>query len=128
MRDWLGFAGISPPAVWMMQSEQQFAEKVHAYTPPRTASPNSRVRDLVDMVLLIQSRTLESSHVVRALRATFDHRATHSLPRDLIPPPEAWSAPFARLAAECRLELSASEAFLVVEEFYAVLRPGELPC
>ena len=121
MRDWLGFAGISPPSVPMIQREQQLAEKLHAYTLPRIAVPNSRVRDLVDMVLLIQSGTLESSRVVQALQATFDFRATHSIPKALDPPPEEWGAPFARLAAECRLELSAGEAFRVLEEFYTVL-------
>ena len=110
MRDWLGLAGISPPSVPMIQREQQFVERLHAYTLPRSAAPNSRARDLVDMVLLIQSRTLESSRVVQALQATFDLRATHPVPKALDPPPEEWSAPFARLAAECRLELSAYEA------------------
>jgi hypothetical protein len=120
-RDWLGFAGISPPSVPMIQREQQFAEKLHAYTLPRTAAPNTRVRDLVDMVLLIRSRTLELSRVVQALHATFDLRATHPVPKALDPPPEEWSSPFARLAAECRLELSASEAFRVLAEFHAAL-------
>ena len=32
MRDWLGFAGISPPSVPMIQREQQFVERLHAYT------------------------------------------------------------------------------------------------
>ncbi|MEO7144904.1 MAG: nucleotidyl transferase AbiEii/AbiGii toxin family protein [Bryobacteraceae bacterium] len=117
MRDWLGFAGIPPPAVPMIQREQQFAEKLHAYTLPRVAAPNSRVRDLVDMALLIQSGTLESSRVVQALQATFDLRATHPVPKTLDPPPEDWNAPFARLAMECRLELSASDAFRVLSEF-----------
>jgi len=85
--DWLGFAGILPPTVPMIQREQQFAEKLHAYTLPRTA-PNSRVRDLVDLALLIQSGTLESNRVVQALRATFDLRATHPVPKALDPPPE----------------------------------------
>ena len=114
MRDWLGFAGIPAPSVPMIQREQQFAEKLHAYTRPRIVAPNSRVRDLVDLVLLIQSGTLESNRVV-------DRRATHSVPEVLDPPPEDWSSSFTRLAAECRLELSASEAFRVVTEFYAVL-------
>jgi len=121
MRDWLGFAGISPPSVPMIQREQQFAEKLHAYTLPRTAAPNSRVRDLVDMILLIRSRTLQLSRVVQALHATFDLRATHPVPKALDSPPEEWSAPFARLAAECHLDLSASEAFRIVAEFYADL-------
>jgi hypothetical protein len=120
MRDWFGFAGIAPPDVPMIQREQQFAEKLHAYTLPRI-TPNSRVRDLVDMVLLIQSGTLESDRVVPALHATFGRRATHSLPEALTPPPDEWSAPFARLAAECSLELSVSEAFGIVMEFCAAL-------
>ena len=121
MRDWLGFAGIVPPAVPMIQREQQFVEKLHAYTLPRTVAPNSRVRDLVDMALLIQSGTLQSDRVVQALHATFDLRATHSVPKALDPPPADWDEPFARLAAECRLELSASDAFRVLSEFYMAL-------
>jgi len=31
-RDWLGFAGIEPAQVQMIAREQQFAEKIHAYT------------------------------------------------------------------------------------------------
>jgi len=93
MRDWLGFAGIVPPAVPMIQREQQFVEKLHAYTLPRTAAPNSRVRDLVDMALLIQSGTLQSERVVQALHATFDLRATHSVPKALDPPLADWDAP-----------------------------------
>ena len=120
MRDWLGFAGILPPAVPMIQQEQQFAEKLHAYTLPRTA-PNSRVRDLVDIAILIQFGTLESKRVMQALHATFDLRATHSVPKALDPLPEEWNAPFARMAAECRLELSASEAFRILVEFYTDL-------
>lgn len=120
MRDWFGFAGIAPPDVPMIQREQQFAEKLHAYTLPRT-TPNSRVRDLVDMVLLIQSSTLETSRVVEALHATFGRRATHTVPVALTRPPEEWAAPFARLAAECSLELSVSEAFGIVMEFCAEL-------
>jgi hypothetical protein len=33
-REWLEFAGIKGPRVWMIPREQQFAEKLHAYTPP----------------------------------------------------------------------------------------------
>ncbi len=36
-RDWLGFAGIESSRVRMIAREQQFAEKIHAYTLPRNA-------------------------------------------------------------------------------------------
>ena len=120
VRDWLGFAGITPPQVPMIQSEQQFAEKLHAYTLPRI-TPNSRVRDLVDMVLLIQSGTLDADRVVQALKATFARRATHEVPDTLTPPPDEWRSPFAAMAAECSLELSIEEAFRIVTEFCARL-------
>jgi hypothetical protein len=52
-RDWLGFAQIPAAAISMISREQQFAEKLHAYTLPRPQNQNSRVRDLVDIVLLV---------------------------------------------------------------------------
>jgi len=56
-RDWLSFAGIETARVRMIAREQQFAEKVHAYTLPRQ-STNSRVKDLVDLGLLAGSGKL----------------------------------------------------------------------
>jgi hypothetical protein len=67
-RDWLGFAGIASPSLYMIPREQQFAEKLHAYTLPRKGAVNTRVRDLVDMVLLIQSGTLAHDKVTRHQR------------------------------------------------------------
>src|SRR6202451_1244551 len=80
-RDWLGFAGIASPSLYMIPREQQFAENLHAYTLPRQGAANSRVRDLVDMVLLIQSGTLVKAHVGEAIVVTFDRRGTHSVPK-----------------------------------------------
>ena len=110
-RDWLAFAGVATPEVPMIQREQQFAEKLHAYTLPRPAAPNSRVRDLVDLVLLIRSGTLDAARVAEGLRRTFARRDTHPIPRTLEVPPESWAAPFDALAEECALEISASDAF-----------------
>ncbi|QOY88534.1 nucleotidyl transferase AbiEii/AbiGii toxin family protein [Paludibaculum fermentans] len=117
-RDWLAFAGVPPPDVPMIQREQQFAEKLHAYTLPRPAAPNSRVRDLVDLVLLIRSGTLEQTRVVGSLRETFARRDTHQIPRKLEAPPESWVAPFAALAEECSLDVSVSEAFSDLTRYF----------
>jgi hypothetical protein len=40
--DWLEFAGISPATIYAISKEQQFAEKLHAYTLPRTDRFNTR--------------------------------------------------------------------------------------
>jgi hypothetical protein len=53
--DLLKFAGFQPTNLPAIPKEQQFAEKLHAYTLPRPKDrPNSRVKDLIDMILLIQ--------------------------------------------------------------------------
>ena len=125
-RDWLGFAGVAPPEVPMIQREQQFAEKLHAYTLPRPTAPNSRVRDLVDMVLLIRSGTLDATRVVDCVRRTFARRDTHPVPFTLEPPPEIWMAPFAALSEECSLKISAREAFSDLARYFDGLDfPGE---
>ena len=42
-RDWLGFAGIESSPVILIPIEQQFAEKIHAYTLPRGERKNSTI-------------------------------------------------------------------------------------
>jgi hypothetical protein len=47
-RDWLGFAGVTSTTFRAVSPEEQFAEKLHAYTLPRVGRENTRVKDLVD--------------------------------------------------------------------------------
>ena len=116
-RDWLGFAGIASPSLYMIPREQQFAEKLHAYTLPRKGAANTRVRDLVDMVLLIQSGTLDKARLREAIRLTFDRRGTHTLPKTLPHPPIDWQKPFEALAKECRLSEGIDSAIGALEKF-----------
>ena len=60
--EWLAFAGIKSPLVQMIPREKQFAEKLHAYTLPRS-SANSRVKDLVDLALLVESGGLVKERI-----------------------------------------------------------------
>ncbi len=116
-RDWLGFAGIASPSLYMIPREQQFAEKLHAYTLPRQGAVNSRVRDLVDMVLLIQSGTLENEKINEGVRITFGRRTSHTLPRLLSPPPTEWQKPYDALAKECGLSGGIDWAFATLDRF-----------
>lgn len=116
-RDWLSFAGIPSCRFATISREQQFAEKLHAYTLPR-ARPNSRVRDLVDIVLLINSRKLDAAKVSDAIRATFERRLTHECPARLSPPPTDWNRPYIALARECKLTEDLSSAFELLNSFY----------
>ena len=110
-RDWLGFAGIESSRILMIACEQQFAEKIHAYTLPRNAA-NSRVKDLVDLALLIGSGGLDKQRIMDALRLTFERRGTHDLPANLVPPPGDWRVPFHALAEECGLPTDVAEVFV----------------
>jgi hypothetical protein len=116
-RDWLGFAGIASPSLYMIPREQHFAEKLHAYTLPRKDAANTRVRDLVDMVLLIQSGTLTNDKVAEAIRVTFERRKTHTLPNTLPVPPAEWQKPYEALARECGLSGQVEDAFAFLRIF-----------
>lgn len=115
-RDWLGFAGIPPGRFPTLSAEQHLAEKLHAYTLPRT-SPNTRVRDLVDLALLLRAG-LDRERVREAIAAVFARRGTHRPPATLEPPPAAWEAPYRDLAAACRLPGGSEAAFRGIREFW----------
>jgi hypothetical protein len=111
----LGFAGIPAVRIPVVPAAQQFAEKIHAYTFPWQDRDNTRVKDLVDLVLLVHSGLLETVQVRQALQATFRLRATHPLTADLPKPPEAWSESFRTLASELGLpiqDLEQAHAYL----------------
>jgi Nucleotidyl transferase AbiEii toxin, Type IV TA system len=108
--DTLGFAGIPPARVAALSREQQFAEKVHAFTLPRGDRTNTRVKDLIDLVLLIEMGLPATETVKQALQVTFARRGTHKLPPALDAPPGEWRAAFAQLAAEIELPVTTLDA------------------
>jgi predicted nucleotidyltransferase component of viral defense system len=116
-QDWLGFGGVVPPSFPVISAEQQFAEKLHAYTLPRGERMNTRTKDLIDMVLLVRGEKLDKSKTAAGVRATFAKRATHDVPRDLDAPPTEWGPVFDALAKECGLAMKLREGFGEVREF-----------
>jgi hypothetical protein len=123
-RDWLSFAGITRPSVRIIPRDQQFAEKLHAYTLPRS-TPNSRVKDLVDLALLVRAGELKPSMVSLAVDATFGRRGTHDVPRQLDPPPTEWFSQFAELSESCLDGATMTDAFEGVRTFLNDLQAAE---
>jgi hypothetical protein len=121
-RDWLAFARIHPATVPTICPEQQFAERIHAYTLPRSEGANSRVRDLVDMFLLVTSGSLLAERIRTAIVGTFGRRGTHSIPEDLRRPSEEWEKPFSTLASECSIDVGVGAAFETVRNFFIDVR------
>ena len=120
--DWLGFGGVEPPSFPVISPEQQFAEKLHAYTLSRGERVNTRTKDLIDMVLLIREEKLDRAKTVAALRATFAKRATHDVPKELDPPPPEWEPVFDALAKECNLDMKLHTGFEAVRAFTRTLQ------
>lgn len=121
-QDMLDFAGIPPVRAAALSREQQFAEKLHAYTLPRGERVNTRVKDLLDLMLLIDMGLPDREQMRQALRATFERRRTHALPASLDAPPASWRIPYAALAADCHLVLiDVDDAFTAVSTYYQTI-------
>jgi hypothetical protein len=123
--DMLAFAGIGPARALAVPKAQQFAEKLHAYTYVWDDRENTRVKDLVDMVMLIERGDLEVAQVRSAVDETFARRHTHGLPDQLQQPPTAWAAEFPTMAKQAGIPTTViAEAFEVLVRFAAELGIG----
>lgn len=122
--DVLGFAGIPSPEVTVVDLRQQYAEKIHALTRAYAGGSSSRVKDLVDLVLLVEDGVAADAALVARVRHVFAVRRSHDVPMVLSGPPEEWAGSFAGLAAEVGLgALSAQEANgIVAAHWYKALR------
>jgi predicted nucleotidyltransferase len=93
LKNYLDFAGFETPKIGVINIEQHFAEKIHAYTLPRV-SENSRVKDLVDLYLIVKNEKLDTELLKQCLKDTFSRRDTHDFSAELKAPPLSWEKPF----------------------------------
>lgn len=109
----LSFAGIEPLEVPAIPLAQHLAEKVHAYTRSygTTGRRSTRPKDLIDILLIADSQTLEAAAVREALEHAFETRARQALPESLLAPPPEWAPDYARLAEEVGLDPDVAAAF-----------------
>jgi hypothetical protein len=100
--DLMSFAGLNPVVVPALSLPQHVAEKVHAYTRRYgiDGRPSTRVKDLIDLVLVAMNTTMRTNDLRSALRSTFDARASHELPTSLPPPPPEWAPRYRTDAAK----------------------------
>ncbi len=94
----LEFAGVAHGSYRIYPLETHIAEKLHAYTLPRS-HPNSRVKDLPDLALLATAREIDGATLRAAIDRTFEHRGTHPVPASVPTPSVAWEPVYARIAA-----------------------------
>ena len=89
---------FSPPEVEVAATTQHFAEKLHALTRDYGAQLNTRIRDLVDLMLLIELDLVRPAQVLPVVRHVFESRGTHDVPTELPDPPAGWTEDYAEAA------------------------------
>ncbi len=115
----LAFAEVRSRTVELIDINRHAAEKLHALTRTYGDRPNTRVRDLVDLVLLLENEYLDDDHCRAAIRTTFEQRGTHELPGDLSNPPSAWTDEYASLVADLDIEAeSLPNAFNLIRSWW----------
>lgn len=116
----LSFAGIPPRTIESVDRRQHFAEKLHALTRDYGKRPNTRVKDLVDLVLLIEDGLEPDGSLHAVVAHVFATRGTHSVPGQIPDPPPAWVAEYPKVALTGDLaQTELSSALELLRSFWA---------
>lgn len=101
----LAFAGTPQRTIEAVDRRQHFAEKLHAFTRDYGDRPNTRVKDLVDLVLLAEDGLPGDGTLASAVRHVFAVRNTHDVPDELPDPPPLWRDSYPELARELTTDI-----------------------
>lgn len=98
--DLLSFAGIAPIHVPVLPLARHVAEKLHAYTRGYSggAIASTRVKHLVDLVLIAELASFDAAHLREALIGVFAGRDRQLLSAVVPPPLGTWLTPYRVLA------------------------------
>jgi len=124
----LSFADIPPAEVPALPLEQHVAEKVHAYTRSYAGGrPSTRVKDLIDLVMMSALFNFQAGRVRRALQAVFAARSTRTLSASLPPPPTQWRAAYRKMAGEVGLDEDLLVGYERARAFLDPILSGSVP-
>jgi hypothetical protein len=116
--DFFAFAGIPAIVVPTLPLEQHVAEKLHAYTRIYSDGQQStRVKDLIDLVLIAENATFGAEQLRMAIESTFASRGKPATPTALPAPPGAWLTPYRRLATDTGLDPDIASGHSVAARF-----------
>lgn len=115
--DLLGFAGIDTIEIPTLPLVHHVAEKVHAYTQTFHDQRNTRIKDLIDLVLIRSSATFHAGNLRRALALTFSAQPGRSLPVAFPSPPAIWERGYAMTAGELGYEPSLDVGHRLAADF-----------
>ena len=122
--DLLSFAGIPRATIRTTSRAQHLAEKVHALTRPIHDRINTRVKDLADILLLMNLGLPDPVTVSKVINEIFATRRTHEIPKAITTPPVTWASSFAAMADELGLsEKTLDSAAARLNEYWMRLFP-----
>jgi hypothetical protein len=122
----LEFAGIPAPEIEIVDVHRHAAEKFHAMLRDFGDRENSRVRDLVDLVILIEHGLLTPATVTAAARNVWAERDGVEPPDEIPPLPGSWPDRYERLAADHDMDTQAFPAAVAsVARLWAEMFPAE---
>lgn len=122
--DLLSFAEIPPVTIRATSCAQHLAEKVHAFTRPFDDRINTRVKDLADIMLLMNIGLPEPHEVRNVVTAVFSSRRSHDIPQRIENPPATWVATYTAVAVNLRLqETTIESATARLNQYWTTLFP-----
>ncbi len=96
----LDFAGVPATVIEIVDVHRHAAEKLHAICREYGERENSRVRDLVDVVLLIEHQMLAAETVAVAARRVWGERDRVDPPKRVPPLHESWHDRYEQIAVD----------------------------
>lgn len=119
----LEFAGISTRVVEVIDLHRHVAEKFHGMLKVLPDRENTRVRDLVDIVLLAEHGLIELPAAAAAIRIVWTQRAG-VLPESLPELPSGWPGRYEALAEGLGLDAATfPQAVVVVSALWTTMFP-----
>jgi hypothetical protein len=116
----LEFAGLEPVSIETVDRCQHFAEKLHAFTRTYGDRPNTRVKDLADLILLIDDGLEPGAELHTTAAVVFTARSAGALPDVLPDPPAGWDARYVELVENLHLSArSVDAAMATLRAFWA---------
>jgi hypothetical protein len=105
---------------------QQVAEKFHALTKPYGAGVSSRVKDLVDILLIAGQKNLNFQKMRKAIFSTFQNRNSHALPEKVPEVLVLFPKEYASLANKLEIkQKTVSEANKVLDRLLTPILSGD---
>lgn len=100
----LDFADVPATVVEIVEVNRHAAEKFHGMTRDFGTRENSRVRDLVDLVILIDNELLDVDRLRASVVDVWSERNQSEPPSELTVLPMAWPSRYERMAVEYDLD------------------------